>query len=383
MIERTATRRDLRLIPFDPRTHAGLWFDKFLPSQERQQAERSQQRDNDPKKARHDHIAEVAHIAVPAAYATFFNHWRQALAEQQPDGYISRFRQAQVTGRMAVGLGAESVLETAVALHRTYGVPYIPGSALKGLAAAYTRSFLDQEKWGPETAAYRTLFGSTEAAGYVTFYDGLFVPDSGAGEHGAPLMPDVITVHHADYYQGKAAPAEWDSPNPVPFLTATGTYLLALAGPLAWVEHTFALLEKALAEMGVGAKTSSGYGRMRFVGEDAADKGMANTSAQTMRQQSTPTQTEPIAQRRAGQPEVGDVYQAMIIQIDEQVAVVQLEGLDEQRFAGVFRREHWEGKRYGVKNRLRLEVINLGSGRGVRTIVELKRAAMAPKAGEL
>ena len=106
-----------------------------------------------------------------------------------------------------------------------------------------------------------------------------------------------------------------------------------------------------------------------------------NTRAQT--KESIPTQTEPIAQRRAGQPEVGDVYQAMIIQIDEQVAVVQLEGLDEQRFAGVFRREHWEGKRYGVKNRLRLEVINLGSGRGGRTIVELKRAAMAPKAGEL
>jgi len=35
---------------------------------------------------------------------------------------------------LVVGLGAESVLETSLTLHRIYGYPIIPGSALKGLA---------------------------------------------------------------------------------------------------------------------------------------------------------------------------------------------------------------------------------------------------------
>jgi hypothetical protein len=55
----------------------------------------------------------------------------------------------------------------------------------------------------------------------------------------------------------------------VPFLTATGTYLIAIGGPLAWVELAFKLLGKALTEMGVGAKTSSGYGRMLFIDQSA------------------------------------------------------------------------------------------------------------------
>ncbi|GAB4440171.1 MAG: hypothetical protein Kow00120_08220 [Anaerolineae bacterium] len=36
--------------------------------------------------------------------------------------------------RLVVGLGADSVLETSLTLHRVYGYPIIPGSALKGLA---------------------------------------------------------------------------------------------------------------------------------------------------------------------------------------------------------------------------------------------------------
>ena len=35
--------------------------------------------------------------------------------------------------RLAIGLGSDSVLETAITLHRIYGFPIIPGSALKGL----------------------------------------------------------------------------------------------------------------------------------------------------------------------------------------------------------------------------------------------------------
>jgi CRISPR-associated protein Cmr6 len=82
---------------------------------------------------------------------------------------------------------------------------------------------------------------------------------------------DVITVHHPEYYRGEnLPPADWDNPNPVPFLSATGSYLVALHGPESWVEAAFKILQLALAEEGIGAKTSSGYGRMVFQTPPAA-----------------------------------------------------------------------------------------------------------------
>src|SRR5205823_1780838 len=165
------------------------------------------------------------------------------------------------------GLGDESVLETAISLHRTYGVPYIPGSALKGLAASYARQRLGDD-WHKDSKAYEIVFGNTDDAGYITFFDGLYIP--GTGFSGKALWPDVITVHHQKYYQNpNTPPADWDDPIPVPFLTATGSYLIALAGPELekqeeWIDTTFAILKDALAELGIGAKTSSGYGRLEL-----------------------------------------------------------------------------------------------------------------------
>jgi CRISPR-associated protein Cmr6 len=187
---------------------------------------------------------------------------------------------------MAVGLGDESVLETSVALHHTYGVPYIPGSALKGLAASFVRQWLENETawgtweqdengkkqaWKPGTA-YKIVFGNTDTAGYITFFDALYVP--GTGYNGHALYPDIITVHHKEYYgSGNTPPADWDNPKPVPFLSATGNYLIALAGRADWVGVVFKLLARALAEMGIGAKTSSGYGRMKLEGAEQSAAG--------------------------------------------------------------------------------------------------------------
>jgi CRISPR-associated protein Cmr6 len=96
---------------------------------------------------------------------------------------------------------------------------------------------------------------------YVTFFDAMYIPIS--KKHEYALHADVLTVHHKNYYQrGDAAPADWDSPTPIPFLSATGSYLIALGGPRTWAEVALQILGEALYEMGVGAKTSSGYGRL-------------------------------------------------------------------------------------------------------------------------
>ncbi|NUM45121.1 MAG: type III-B CRISPR module RAMP protein Cmr6 [Anaerolineales bacterium] len=231
-------------------THAGLWLDKYLKLD-----------DPDPElKPQAKLVKGIAKdIRTPDIYKDYFDRWKQGLKQT---GAICR--EARVLGRLAINLGAEAVLETSIALHRTYGVPYIPGSALKGLAAHYARNHLENEAWQKKGEAYQIMFGTTKTGGYVTFFDALYVPET--GHKGKALWPDIITVHHPDYYQGKkdAPPADWDSPTPIPFLSATGNFLIALAGPDKWVEKAFEILDLGLKEEGIGAKTSSGYGRMSF-----------------------------------------------------------------------------------------------------------------------
>src|SRR5690606_25047808 len=127
-------------------------------------------------------------IKTSPVYRDFFDQWKGTLVGLCGE---ENCHEAEVSGRLAVNLGSESVLETSIALHRTYGVPYIPGSALKGLAAHYVIHYQDGDKWGRESEAFKILFGDTTSAGFVTFYDALYVPGTGNG-----LVPDVITVHH-------------------------------------------------------------------------------------------------------------------------------------------------------------------------------------------
>jgi CRISPR-associated protein Cmr6 len=253
---------DLNISPAG--SHVGLWLDRMLPEQ-------LNEGERPPENNLHPHTAlikQVHTIAEPEEYELLFDRWKTILNKLGAEP-----REAHVRGRMVVGLGAESVLETAVTLHRTYGIPYIPGSALKGLAAAYAHQRLKDDTWHRPLykdgklvrgQAHKIMFGDTTSAGYVTFFDALYKPRS--GYQGRSLWPDVITVHHPDYYQPKDGkpqpPADWDSPTPVSFVSATGSYLLALAGPKAWVDAAFDILALALDEIGVGGKTSSGYGRL-------------------------------------------------------------------------------------------------------------------------
>ena len=244
--------------------HAGLWLDKFLPKQ-------FAQGKSEGEGAYRDHFEQAVKIPVADVYTSSFNRWKHTL---EASGVKTKVATAQ--GRLVVGLGAESVLENAITLHRTYGVPVIPGSALKGLAAAYARNRLTEPEWQKGGEAYKTLFGDTNSAGYVTFFDALYVPDN--AKDNRPLALDVVTVHHPEYYRGEnSPPADWDSPNPVPFVSVRDgvKFLVALAGPEEWVETAFQILGLALAEEGIGAKTNSGYGRMVLEGYA---KGVAKTA---------------------------------------------------------------------------------------------------------
>ena len=252
MIDQEEIRRKLPPeVRKEKKTNAGLWLDKYMEDQKRGNDE-----------SRRKLVEEVATLPEPPEYAAYFRRWEAMLAE-----YKAQTRRVKVRGRMVVGLGSESLLEASICLHRTYGVPYIPGSALKGLAASYAHQRLGEE-WSRGKTFHNLVFGNGDEAGYITFFDALLFP--GTGHHGSALAPDVITVHHQKYYQDAGAPTDRDDPNPVPFLSATGQYLLALGAPdfqqpTRWVDLTFQILAGALDKMGIGAKTSSGYGRMTFI----------------------------------------------------------------------------------------------------------------------
>lgn len=238
-------------------THAGLWLDKYITTTATSDTE-----------AKRSLVAEVSGQPAPKDYPNFLARYRDGLRVQ---GAQERLGETQ--GRLVVGLGGEGVLETHLTLHRTYGVPYIPGSAIKGLMSRFAATRLEGAAWERRLdprrfhrgEAQKALFGATEEAGLIIFFDALPLEYK--------IYPDVMTPHHSNYYGGaNHPPADWDSPIPVPFLSVTGKFVFALA--LApgvtpeqgrpWLEVAWKVLELALQEEGIGAKTTSGYGRFRL-----------------------------------------------------------------------------------------------------------------------
>lgn len=198
---------------------------------------------------------------VRELYRIAFERWDRAL----PEG--SERRDLATVGRLVIGLGSESVLETGIRLHHTLGAPILPGSALKGVSAHHC-----DRVWGASEEGFRRggryhrlLFGATDEGGQLVFHDAWFVPDPEV----RPLKLDVMTPHHPGWLDGSIPPTDFDSPVPVPFLSVSGKFRVALSwrGDLDgkardWTSLSMELLLEALRTRGVGGKTTSGYGRL-------------------------------------------------------------------------------------------------------------------------
>ena len=249
-------------------------------------------------------------------YRQAFDQWTRSF----PDDPLNPFVDLRTTGRLIVGLGSESVLETGIRLHSTYGLPVIPGSGFKGLAAHYSdhvwgqRHLADDAKGenkafrreGPddEHQFHKLLFGTTADGGVIAFHDAWILPEC-LGNSGLEL--DVMTPHHPRWQTNAAAPTDFDSPIPVAFLSVCGTFRVRLswAGPVghsqsgAWTTLAMSLLKEALAEWGVGGKTSSGYGRL--VEKTGPEQDVRQPApALARRATGTPTRVRIIAERKKG-----------------------------------------------------------------------------------
>lgn len=231
----------------DPTANCGLWLARLATPQV---VERGAGAD------RRVFLSTALSLEPGELYRSAYKRWEETLGSS---GRMT-LGKARTSGRLILGLGQESVLETSIRLHWTYGTPLIPGTALKGLAARFARIRLGSD-WRKGEEGYKVLFGDQALAGYVTFHDAWWIP----GSRERPLELDVMAVHHPDYYAGKdAPPADWDEPNPVSFLSAQGAFLVALEGPSEWTAAGMEILQLALREEGIGAKTNAGYGRMEL-----------------------------------------------------------------------------------------------------------------------
>jgi len=250
--------------------HAGLMRDRWL----RAHKPKDEEGNNKAPKPEEELLDQLAACTPSLAYQIAFERWKQTAEEQD-----CLLLTAVTAGSLAVGLGNASPLEIGLTIHHTYGMPVIPGSAVKGLCVRAASQSLKKEErqtlfGDPETAACteasdeqkskqaKALFGTPGMAACTVFHDAWYDPEP----QDKPFHRDVVTVHHQKYYSshGKEWPTDFDNPTPVPFLVVSpGTkFLFTVQLPAPdWREFMVDLLTFTLTEVGVGGKTNAGYGR--------------------------------------------------------------------------------------------------------------------------
>lgn len=256
----------------------------------------------------------------------------------------------KATAPFTTGLGNEHPLENGFAFLNPYGLPYLPGSGVKGVLRQAARELASGD-WGGapgwrgddekpfsvviqnKTVALSVcdvLFGresrdgdSEHVRGVLSFWDVIpkIAPEDPKQPEQISLAVEIMTPHQSHYYQQRvepksgnsATPHESGQPNPISFLTVPPgsdfTFHLVcdlprlrrLAPELArddqWKNLITAAFEHAFAWLGFGAKTAVGYGAMetqpqRQRREQAARERAAQAREQAKRQDEIRQQVE-------------------------------------------------------------------------------------------
>ena len=205
------------------------------------------------------HVARVCRSTAGDFYRRAYARWERATTDPM------RFRSVtlNVETRLFIGLTGGGMLETGCVIGHSHGMPSIPGSSIKGVVRAHALERLDT---ADGRAARDELFGTPAGAnrpdglsGLMVFHDAWWVPGSAA----FPLVPEVVTTHHPDYYgqDGSAPATDFDSPVPNAQIAVRGAFRFVVEGPAGWLPLTEEILTSAMSTRGAGARTRAGYGR--------------------------------------------------------------------------------------------------------------------------
>ncbi len=203
------------------------------------------------------------------------------------------------------GLGNEHPLENGFAFLNPYGLPYLPGSGVKGVVRQAAQELADGQwsagggwnndrnfevKIGDDLVLVSMtdlLFGREPRSkdkghlqGALRFWD--VIPQ--IQEDG--LTVEIMTPHFSHYYRDGDSPHDSGQPNPISFLTVPPSsrfefhvicdrrrlkrFAPALAANDRWQRLMEAAFSHAFEWLGFGAKTAVGYGHMQR--DHAAEK---------------------------------------------------------------------------------------------------------------
>ena len=239
---------------------------------------------------------------------------------------------ANAIAPFTTGLGNEHPLENGFAFLNPYGLPYLPGSGVKGVLRQAARELAsgqwDSSDWSHSQDSNKrhivqdrqgkrlfdasdmdVLFGSMaddgkdHLRGTLSFWD--VIPQI----KGDCLMVEIMTPHQSHYYQppkegkdsgkkaaGSASPHDSGLPIPITFLTVPpgsgfafhvvcdSTQLARLAPDLAnndrWKTLLTQAFEHAFSWIGFGAKTAVGYGAFERNTKAEAEQAEKQANAQ-------------------------------------------------------------------------------------------------------
>lgn len=266
---------------------------------------------------------------------------QRALAERQAGlaaalgGTLHLRIDAQSIAPFTTGLGNEHPLENGFAFLNPYGLPYLPGSGVKGVIRQAARELASGD-WadtgGWSTAPrheIRIQQGKQEIILQLSDLDVLFGLQSKDGDKqhfrgvlsfwdlipslsGNALMVEIMTPHQTHYYQHGESPHESGQPNPISFLTVPPgsrftfhvtcdpTRLpMLLAQDSQWQHLLRAAFEHAFTWLGFGAKTAVGYGAMARDAAAEARAEQARAEQQAAKQQAAEAQAREQARQAA------------------------------------------------------------------------------------
>ena len=241
-------RQRINTVRFDRNPNAGLLLRRGL------QVWPEDTGNEGPGGVKAGHIAQIAKIGVDPGYRWAYRRWREATREPARFGV----KELALESRMYIGVVRDNPLEAGVTVSHAWGMPLIPGSAIKGVSRDAARLA------GLEPAALVHLFGSDDdqhpEAGVAVFHDAWWIPADGA----KPFVAELVTPHHSGYYdQGSAHATDFDSPTPAAQIAVQGAFRFVVQAPDGWRDLAIGVLMRALTGAGIGGKTTSGYGLFR------------------------------------------------------------------------------------------------------------------------
>ncbi|AMO56221.1 type III-B CRISPR module RAMP protein Cmr6 [Endozoicomonas montiporae] len=270
--------------------HKGLWFERFFSYPDKWTVDYSGRDKNKSRKT--EWISGIAGSCGDGNEITRFAE-RQVRLVSSLEG---QYRVYELDWHFVTGMGNPHPVENGFLWHPTLGTPYLQGSSIKGLL----RSWMEEQ--GADKALLHRWFGSESKDSKVPKDSTEQKKDNQAGSlifHDAvptkqPVVGlDIMTPHMDKWYEkggsGQPAdkhqtiPADWHNPVPVPFLvTKNASFLFAVSPRTEAMKEDMGKvmdeLAKALEWLGVGSKTSVGYGSMSP--DLKAEEGFANELAE-------------------------------------------------------------------------------------------------------